>query len=50
MGRRLLIILLIGVILTLLIPVTSKYYSLEQAFTPDNLIRVNSLQGVLGIV
>ncbi len=43
MGRRLLIILLIGVILTLLIPVTSKYYSLEQAFTPDNLIRVNSL-------
>lgn len=42
MGRRLFIILLIGVILTLLIPITSRYYSLEQAFTPDNLIRVNS--------
>ncbi|MDD2373695.1 MAG: hypothetical protein WC109_06800 [Syntrophomonadaceae bacterium] len=42
MGRRLLIIMLIAVILTLLIPVTSRYYSLEQAFTSDNLIRMNS--------
>lgn len=43
MGRRLLIILLIGIILTLLIPVTNRYYSLEQAFTPDNLVRINLL-------
>jgi hypothetical protein len=43
LGRRLLIILLIGAILALLIPVTGSFYSLEQAFTPDNLIRMNSL-------
>jgi hypothetical protein len=42
MGRRLLIILLIGAVLALLIPMTDKFYSLEQAFTPDNLIRMNS--------
>jgi len=43
LGRRLIIMLLIGVILTLLIPLTTHYYALEQAFTPDNLIRMNSL-------
>lgn len=43
MGRKLIIMLLLGVILTLLIPVTTHFYSLEQAFTPDNLVRINSL-------
>jgi len=43
MGRKLIIMLLLGVILTLLIPVTTYFYSLEQAFTPDNLVRINSL-------
>lgn len=43
MGRKLIIMLLVGVILTLLIPVTTRFYSLEQAFTSDNLVRMNSL-------
>jgi hypothetical protein len=42
-GRKLLVIILTGVILALLIPVTTHYYSLEQAFTPDNLIKINYL-------
>ncbi len=43
MGRKLMIMLLVVMILTLLIPVTTHFYSLEQAFTADNLVRMNSL-------
>lgn len=43
MGRKLIIMLLVGVILTLLIPVTTHFYSSEQAFTVGNLVGMNLL-------
>lgn len=41
MQKSLLIVLLAAVILALLVPLTSDWYSLERAFTPNNLVRIN---------
>ncbi len=41
MGKNIFLIVLFVIILTLLIPITSSYYHSEEAFTPDNLIRLN---------
>jgi len=41
MGRNLLVVLLVAVILALMIPVTTRYCNSEQAFTSDNLIRID---------
>ncbi|WP_157048975.1 hypothetical protein [Syntrophomonas palmitatica] len=41
MGKNLFFIILCAAILALLIPITSSYYHSEEAFTPDNLIKVN---------
>lgn len=41
MNKNMIIIVLIGVILALLLPLTGTTFSTEQAFTPDNLIQVN---------
>ncbi len=40
MGRNLLLVVLVAIIFTLLIPITSQYYANEQAFTPDNLVKL----------
>lgn len=42
MGGRLLTMLLIAVILYLLLPVTGSLFLAEQAFTPDNLIKLEA--------
>lgn len=41
MGRSLLAIFLVAVILILLVPLVLQYSESEEAFTPDNLIRIN---------
>ncbi len=41
MQRNLVIIILMAVILTLLVPLTTDFFSIERAFTYDNLIQVN---------
>ena len=40
MGRSLLLVVLVAIIFTLLVPVTGKFYDNQQAFTPDNLVKV----------
>jgi len=39
--RNIIIILLIGLILGIMMPVSNEYLSSQQAFTPDNLVRIN---------
>ncbi len=41
MPRNLVIIILMAVILTLLVPLTTDFFSIERAFTHDNLIQIN---------
>jgi hypothetical protein len=41
MKTNILTVFLIAIILFLLLPIMSQYYCSEQAFTIDNLIRVN---------
>lgn len=41
MYRNLLMIILIAIILVLLIPLTADIFSIEKAFTPDNLVRMD---------
>ena len=41
MERNMVIVFLLLIILTLLVPVTARYYEFEQAFTPNNLVHVN---------
>ncbi|MBO8159333.1 hypothetical protein [Thermosyntropha sp.] len=41
MYRDLLIIILIAVILVLLIPLTADILTVEKAFTPDNLVKMD---------
>lgn len=43
MERNLLVIVLVAVILALLLPLTTPYFTNEPAFTADNLIRINSI-------
>jgi len=40
MGRSLLLVVLVAIIFTLLVPVTGQFCANEQAFTPDNLVKV----------
>ncbi len=40
MGRNLLPVVLVAIIFTLLIPITNYFYAHEQAFTPDNLVKL----------
>lgn len=41
MKTNMLTVFLIAIILLLLLPIMSRYYCSEQAFTIDNLIRIN---------
>lgn len=41
MNHNLLVMVLIGVILTLLLPLTESFHSNEPAFTADNLVRID---------
>lgn len=43
MVRNLLLVILVAMIFTLLLPITAKFYATEQAFTPDNLVQVDSV-------
>ncbi len=43
MRNNILVIVLVAMILFLLVPITGWYYDTEQAFTPDNLVRINSV-------
>ncbi len=40
MARNLLLVALVAIIFTLLIPITNYYYADQQAFTPDNLVKL----------
>ncbi|HWP98566.1 MAG TPA: hypothetical protein VN426_17120 [Syntrophomonadaceae bacterium] len=39
--RNLFIILLVAMILGLIMPMSNMYLNSQQAFTPDNLVRMN---------
>lgn len=41
MSKNLVTVILMAIILTLLVPLTTDWFSIERAFTNDNLIRVN---------
>lgn len=41
MKNKMLVIFLVAMILSLLVPIAGWYCDVEQAFTPNNLIRVN---------
>lgn len=41
MVRNLLLVILVAIIFSLLLPVTARFYATEQAFTPDNLVKVD---------
>ncbi|SHG58938.1 hypothetical protein SAMN02745221_00555 [Thermosyntropha lipolytica DSM 11003] len=41
MYKNLIVIILMAVILALLIPLTADIFSIEKAFTPDNLVRMD---------
>lgn len=41
MNKNLLVVLLIGIILALLLPLTEQYSASELAFTYDNLVKIN---------
>lgn len=41
MGRSLLVIILVAIIMVLMVPLALQYYETEEAFTPDNFIRIN---------
>jgi len=41
MRNKMLVIFLVAMILSLLVPIAGWYYDVEQAFTPNNLIRIN---------
>ena len=41
MRSNIMVVFLVGVILLLMIPIVSWYCNIEQAFTPNNLIRIN---------
>jgi hypothetical protein len=40
MRPNLLLITLAAIIFTMLIPITNYYYASEQAFTPDNMVKL----------
>lgn len=41
MPKNMVVILLTALILTLLVPLTMDFLSIERAFTQDNLIQIN---------
>lgn len=40
--RKLLVVILISIILGMMLPISTGYLYSQPAFTPDNLIRLNS--------
>ncbi|MEN6350674.1 MAG: hypothetical protein ABFD08_14930 [Syntrophomonas sp.] len=43
MKSNIIIIMLIAAVLTLMVPLLNQFYNTEQAFTPDNLIKMEAI-------